>query len=209
MRVRPAPRARRTLVSRWRRAPRASISVAMFAHASSSTSARKIISTVSGAAKSRRWPNRPRLPSRSTSLGVSSPARSGNIVRTIADSCVSSAACAAPSLTPGLARPRMCTAIDVGFASQFRPSDDGVTIGAFASAIVTAGVCDGSVLAAPVNRFGFTPTMITATSLSRMARPTTFGCRWNADSQNSSLITATASLPAVSSDGSIARPRCG
>jgi hypothetical protein len=66
----PAPSASRTLISRCRRAPRASISVAMFAHASSRTSPRNIINTAMGVANACCCANRPRLPSRNTSVGT-------------------------------------------------------------------------------------------------------------------------------------------
>ncbi|OLE83104.1 MAG: hypothetical protein AUF76_07280 [Acidobacteria bacterium 13_1_20CM_2_65_9] len=209
MRARLAPNARRTLISRCRRAPRASMRFAMLAQASRSTSPRKIMSTDIGVAKMCLCPKRPRLPSRSTSLGMSSPARTGTATRTIVENCVSSTACAVLSFTPALARPRMLTARVVGSASQLRPSEDGVTIVAFANATVTAGVCDGRVLAAPVKVLGFTPTIITGTSLSLIHRPSTVGERPNSRSQNSSLITATAWLAAVSSVGAIGRPNCG
>jgi hypothetical protein len=90
-----------------------------------------------------------------------------------------------------------------------RDPEDGVTSIALANATVTAGVCDGSVLAAPVKVLGFTPTIITGTSLSLIHWPSTVGERPNARSQNSSLITTTAWLAAVSSVGAMARPNCG
>src|SRR4249919_3742043 len=116
----------------------------------------------------------------------------------MAENWVSSPACAMLSLTPGFVRPRTLTDRDAGFASQFRPSEEGVTSVAFDSATITAGVCDGSVLPAPVNPFGFTPTIVTETSLSLIDRPSTAGDRANSRSQNSSLITTTGSPPAVS-----------
>jgi hypothetical protein len=90
-----------------------------------------------------------------------------------------------------------------------RPSDEGVTSVALANATMTSGVCEGSVLAAPVNPLGFTPMIVTGTSLSLMDCPRTVGDRLNSRSHKSSLITATVSLPAVSSAGTIARPSCG
>jgi hypothetical protein len=209
MRARPAPRARRTLISRCRRAPRASISVALLAQARRRTRPRKIISTDMGVAKTCCCAKRPRLPSRSVSLGTASPAWIGSVTRTMVENWVSSAACADLSLTPGFVRARMLTDRDAGSASQFRPSEDGVTSVAFASATITAGVCDGSVLAAPVKPFGLTPTIVTGTSLSLIDCPRTAGDRAKSRSQNSSLITTTGSLPAVSSIGRIARPSCG
>src|SRR5437762_3490197 len=112
-------------------------------------------------------------------------------MRAIAANCVSSTACAALSVMPTLVRPRMLTAGAVGFASQLRPSEDGVTSVAFANATVTAGACDGRVLATPVKVLGVTPTIITETSLSLIHRPSTVGERPNSRSQNASLITAT------------------
>ena len=50
---------------------------------------------------------------------------------------------------------------------------------------------EGSVLAAPVKPFGFTPTIVTGTSLSLIDCPSTAGDRANSRSQNSSLITTT------------------
>jgi hypothetical protein len=103
----------------------------------------------------------------------------------------------------------MITDGDAGSASQLRPSEDGVTSVALANATVTPGVCDGRVLAAPVKVLGFTPTTITGTSLSLIHWPSTVGERPNSRSQNSSLITTTDWLAAVSSVGAMARPNCG
>jgi hypothetical protein len=114
---------------------------------------------------------------------------------------VSSAARAMLSLTPGFARARMLTDRDAGSASQFRPSEDGVTSVAFDSATITAGACDGSVLSAPVKPFGFTPTIVTGTSFNLIDCPSATGDRAKPRSQNSSLITTAGSLPAVSSIG--------
>ena len=118
----------------------------MLAQASSSTNPTNVMSTDMGVAKICFCPNRPRLPSRSTSLGISSPARTGMMARTIAESCVSSAACAALSLTPSLVRPRMYNPPQsAGFASELLPSDVGVSSGPFAKATVRRG-CPGRVL---------------------------------------------------------------
>ena len=69
--------------------------------------------------------------------------------------CASSVVCAVRSLTPGFARAEDDEADRAaGSASQFRPLDDGVTSVAFASATITAGVCDGSVLAGAGKAFG-------------------------------------------------------
>ena len=73
---------------------------------------------------------------------------------------------AARSLTPGFVRARTWTDRAAGFASQSRRSDDGVTRVACASATMTSGVCEGSVLATPVKPLGFTPTMVAGMSLS-------------------------------------------
>src|SRR5262249_32850379 len=100
------------------------------------------------------------------------------------------------------------TAPPVGSASQSRPSEDGVTMVAFASATVTAGACDGSVLAAPVNLLGVTPTIVTGTSLSLIHRPSTVGERPNSRSQDSSLITAPGWLAGGSPAGAMTRPSC-
>src|SRR5258706_4804132 len=83
--------------------------------------------------------------------------------------------------------------------SQFRPSEDGVTSVAFARATITDGACEGSVLAAPVNPLGLTPTIVTGTSFSLIDCPSTAGARAKSRWQNSSLITTTGSLTAVSS----------
>ena len=73
---------------------------------------------------------------------------------------------------------------------------------------MTAGVSEGSVLAAPVKPLGLTPMIVTGTSLSLIDCPIAAGDRANSRSQKSSLITTTGSLPAVSSDGRISRPIC-
>ena len=155
MRARPAPSASRTLISRCRRAPRASISVAMLAHASSRTSPRKIINTAMGVANACCCANRPRLPSRNISLGTASPAWIGTIARTIVENCASSVACAVRSLTPGFARPRTLTAAGRGIREpvpavgggrherRLRQRDDHRPASA-----------EGSVLAAPGEAFG-------------------------------------------------------
>ena len=52
------------------------------------------------------------------------------------------------SCAPGCCRPRPRV------RSQFRPLEAGVTSVAFASATITSGVCEGSVLAAPVKPLG-------------------------------------------------------
>ena len=169
---------------------------------------RNIINTAMGVANACRCENRPRLPSRNTSVGTVSPARIGTTAWKIVTNCASSVVCAVRSLTPGFARPRTMRPPAAGSASQFRPLEAGVTSVAFASVTMTAGVSEGSVLPAPVKPLGLTPMIVTGTSLILIDRPIAAGDRANSRFQKASLIIATAGLPGMSSDGRISRPIC-
>src|SRR5260370_105530 len=71
------------------------------------------------------------------------------VARTTAESCVSSAVCAALSLTPARVRPRISNPPHfAAFASALLLSAVGVRIGALANATVTAGVSAGRSLCA-------------------------------------------------------------
>ena len=124
--------------------------------------------------------------------------------------CASSVACAVRSLIPGFARPRTTKPPPpaAAFASQFVPFEAGVTSVAFASVTMTSGVSEGSVLPAPVKPLGLTPTIVTGTSLTFIARPIAAGDRANSRFQKPSLIIATAGLPGRSSVRRISRPIC-
>ena len=109
MRMRPAPSANRTLISRWRSAARASIRLAIFAQASSNTSPTNAISIAIGLPYCCCSSKSPRLPSRRFIRGMSSLFVTVIVPRTAAASCASSAAWAVTSGMPGFARPMMFT----------------------------------------------------------------------------------------------------
>ena len=104
-RPRPAPSARRTLISRCRCAPRASSRLAMLAQASSSTRPVSDSSTYTGFLNMRAAKPRPRLPSSSSTRGNVSPAFTVIVPRMADARSTFNAACACASETPGLMRP--------------------------------------------------------------------------------------------------------